>query len=287
MKKSLDYLPKLKQRELQKLVQLIRKNCDDVEMIILYGSYARGDYNEEKDIDPRKKSGHASDYDILVVTGKKDTALNFALWGEVSDQCMTLNLTAITRIITHDIKALNIKLSEGQYFFSDIKKEGVMLFDSEKFDLVPARDLTAEEKRKIAKGYYDEWYLDAEELFAGFSFFLERGTLKRAAFMLHQSAESAYKTVLLVFSNYCPHGHFLRFLGQDAEKYSDLLKNIFAKISKEDRDCFELLDYAYIGGRYDPDYRISREDLRILSEQVQELLHLTKKVCEAKIQSFK
>jgi len=123
-------LSKSKQDELQKISKTIRANCDDVEMIILYGSYARGDYKEAKDIDPKSKSGHPSDYDILVVSSKKKTALDVNLWSRISKICQDLELSAQTRIITHDIKALNIKLAEGQYFFSDVKKDGIRIFDS-------------------------------------------------------------------------------------------------------------------------------------------------------------
>ena len=70
MKNSITHLPNLKQEELNKITKLIRENCGDVEQIILYGSYARGDYREEKDLKPDRKSGHVSDYDILIITGK-------------------------------------------------------------------------------------------------------------------------------------------------------------------------------------------------------------------------
>jgi len=52
MKKSLKYLPENKQEELQKIVAAIQKSCKDVEKIILFGSYARGDYKEKKDLKP-------------------------------------------------------------------------------------------------------------------------------------------------------------------------------------------------------------------------------------------
>ncbi len=64
MKKTLTHLPKNKKVELEKIEKIIRKHCDDVEMIILFGSYARGDWKEESDLKPDRKSGHVSDYDI-------------------------------------------------------------------------------------------------------------------------------------------------------------------------------------------------------------------------------
>lgn len=283
MKSSLAHLPKNKQDELQKITQTIRQNCDNVEMVVLYGSYARGDYKEEKDIDPKAKSGHPSDYDILVVTHKKDVALDINLWSRISKTCQDLGLSAQVRIITHDIEALNIKLAEGQYFFSDVKKDGVMLFNSKHFELAEERNLTMSEKRRIAQDYFEECFGAAESFFDGYNFYLGKNDYKRAAFSLHQSAESAYKAVLLVCSNYSPREHFLEFLGNEAAKYSNLMHNIFAKISKEDEERFKLLEYAYIGARYDPNYKISLDDLEKLSVDVKKLLELSKKVCEERI----
>jgi HEPN domain-containing protein/predicted nucleotidyltransferase len=286
MKTNPTHLPELKQDELEKISQTIRDNCDDVEKIVLYGSYARGNYKEEKDLKPDRKSGHVSDYDILVITEKKRVALDTSLWNKISAQCQNLNLSAQPRILTIDIEALNIKLAEAQYFYSDIKKEGVLLFDARRFELAEERNLSPQERRRIAQDHFDEWYIGAEEFFAGYEFYLERASFKKAAFLLHQAAESSYKALLLVFSNHCPSEHFLEFLGKNAEKYHKLMANIFSKVSKEDEDRFKLLEYAYIGGRYDPNYKISEQDLKILAKDVQKLLHLTKEACEERIRNF-
>ena len=68
MKKAIKHLPELKQNELRKIVEAIHATCNDIEKIILFGSYARGDYKEKKDLREGRKSGHISDYDILVVS---------------------------------------------------------------------------------------------------------------------------------------------------------------------------------------------------------------------------
>lgn len=286
MKNTTNHLPDLKIEELQQIVNIIINNCDDVQKVILYGSYARGDYREEKDLDPNRKSGHVSDYDILVVSSKKRVALDNLFWSEISKQCQNLNLSAIPRILTIDIEALNIKLAESQYFYLDVIAEGIILFDKDNIELAKPRNLSAKERQRIAQDHFDEWYVSAQEFFAGYEFYLNRHSFKKAAFSLHQAAESSYKAVLLVFSNQCPSEHFLEFLGKNSEQYHKLMKNIFARISKEDEDRFKLLEYAYIGGRYDPNYQITKRDLEILSLDVAKLIKLSKEACEEKIKSF-
>jgi len=280
MKNSLNHLPEFKQNELQKIAEIIQKSRKDVEKIILFGSYARGNYKEAKDIKPHSKSGHISDYDILVITEKKETALDSVLWSKISVRLQVEGFSAYPKLITHDITELNKKLSEGQYFFSDITKEGVLLFDTKKFELTHQKKLTKEEKQKIAQDHFDYWFKRAENFIDTFQLMFSKDQFTDAAFHLHQVSESCYKAILLVFTNHTPREHFLEILKKEAEKQCVELKNIFPKSTKEDEDRFKLLDYAYIGGRYDPSYHISKEDLEILAKDVKKLLKLTEKICK-------
>ncbi len=291
MDNSINHLPDAKKKELEQVIAVIKKNCVDIEKIVLFGSYARGNYKEDKDLSPTSKTGHVSDYDILVVTSTKDAALNSLLWGRISAELQDLNLSAFPKILTHDIEELNKKLSEGQYFFSDIKKEGILLFDTGKFELAEEKNLSAAEKQQIAQKHFDYWFNRAQGFHRLFMVDFENPNTADSenglmAFNLHQIAESCYKGILLVFTNYTPREHFLEILGKKAEKCSPEFKDILSKATKEDEDRFNLLEYAYIGGRYDPDYYISKEDLKILSQGVKALFNLTEKICVDKIKNF-
>ena len=71
MKRSIRFLPPRKRQDLQQLAELIRENVKQVEMIILFGSYAKNKY---VDYDQRIEFGtptyYMSDYDIAIVTRK-------------------------------------------------------------------------------------------------------------------------------------------------------------------------------------------------------------------------
>jgi HEPN domain-containing protein/predicted nucleotidyltransferase len=283
MKKSLDHLPKLKQEELEKITATILQSCDDIEKIILFGSYARGNYKEKKDLLEGAKSGHISDYDILVVTKEVITALDTNLWHEIGEKCRNLKLSADPRILTHDITELNNKLSVGQYFYTDIAKEGIMIFDKKNFAFADRRKLSDDEAKEFRKEYFEHWFGMANDFFRGFRFYFKDNKLGISAFHLHQSAEHAYKAILLVFTLYNPNEHFLAILGKECKEYFPQLQNLFPKETEEQKERFKLLEYAYIGGRYDPKYKISKEDLEILEKYVEELLKLTEKICKEKI----
>ncbi len=286
MQHSIGHLPKIKQDELQSIVSIIRQNCQDAEKIILFGSYARGNYKEAKDLKEDRKSGHISDYDILVVTSKKETALDLMLWKKISDLCKQINLSARTAIITHDIEALNIKLAEGQYFYSDIKEEGIILCDTKNYQLADQKELTTKERQRIAQDYFDHWFERAQAFIKGYKFYLNEKDYKSSAFNLHQAAEHSYKTILLVFTRYNPLEHFLENLGNDVKQFDQRLKNIFPQNTREDEERFDLLEYAYIGARYDSQYFIYKEDLEILAKDVENLLKITEEICKKKINSF-
>ncbi|MFC1676058.1 HEPN domain-containing protein [Planctomycetota bacterium] len=286
MRKTLAHLPKYKQDELKLIVEKIREFAKEAEMIILYGSYARGDYKEQEDLAPDRRSGHVSDYDILVVTSEKKTAANTRLWNNVTKKRDKLRLSTHVRIIAHDIQFLNIQLAEGRYFFADIKKEGIMLYDSGNYKLARKRKLKPAEQKRIAQDYYDYWYKRAQGFYAMYESALEKREYEIAAFNLHQATEHSYKAILLVFTGYNPNEHYLMILGHMVGKHDRTLRNIFPRKTAEQEKLFELLDYAYIGARYDLDYKITKKQLEYLAKHVRLLQRLTKKICKEKIDSF-
>jgi predicted nucleotidyltransferase/HEPN domain-containing protein len=286
IKKSLGHLPKRKRDELACVVEVIRKGAPQTEMIILFGSYARGDHKEQADLAPDRKSGHVSDYDIFVVTADKKTAGNVTLWSNITQKCDELNLSTHVRIIAHDIEFLNIQLAKGQYFFADIKKEGCMLYNSGNHTLSRKRKLKPREQQRIAQDHFDHWFTSAKDSFFMYEQALRFRKYKEAAFNLHQAAERSYKTILLVFTNYSPQEHYLIILSRRAEEHSRDILGIFPQDTEEQKERFNLLDYAYIGARYDPDYKITRAELKYLAERVQKLKKITQKVCKKRIQGF-
>jgi len=288
MKKSLSHLPKNKRDELKLICRTIRSQCDDVEMVTLFGSYARGDWVDglHKQGKRKKIVKKKSDYDIFVVTKEKTTAKNLALWRDITKECNKLDLSTHARVIALDIQDLNIQLAEGRYFYTEIKKEGCLLYDTGKFKLARKRKLKPAEQERIAQDYYDKAFTRAKEFYEGFESYMGKKCYDLAAFMLHQAAEHSYKAVLLVFTGESPLEHFLEILGGEAAYLAVELKGVFPTKTRRQKDLFELLDSAYIGARYDPDFYITEDELKYLSRHVKKLLELTEKICVAKINSF-
>jgi len=90
----------------------------------------------------------------------------------------------------------------------------------------------------------------------------------------------------LIFGGECPQEHHLDILGDLTADYCPQLKALIPRESDESKELFELLDYAYIGARYDREYNITKEQLEKLSKYVYKLHTVTEKICVAKIESL-
>lgn len=139
---------------------------------------------------------------------------------------------------------------------------------------------------RIAEEHFNYWFDRADSFLDRFNLMFKRKKFTDAAFDLHQTAESCYKAILLVFTNRMPREHFLEILDKEAQKHHAEIKNIFLRINKEDERHFKLLEYAYIGGRYDPSYRISEKELTILLIKINKLLETSKKICKKRIKDI-
>ena len=111
-------------------------------MVILFGSYARGNWVEDKYIEKWVTYEYRSDYDLLVVLKHEDLKQKFRIEDEVKTKLIeTGEVTTPVSMIFHGIKHLNEALSIWNYFFKDIKKEELQFLSDRVSDL---KRLTAE-----------------------------------------------------------------------------------------------------------------------------------------------
>lgn len=279
-------MPKAKRDELKKIVQTLLE-FKEVEMVILFGSYATGKYvHQDKYVEDGITYVYKSDYDLLIILSQNKQANNINLVHGITETLKQLKLFTPVSPIYEGAGFVNEKLSEGNYFFSDIKKEGVLLYDSKRKRLARKRKLNIEEIKRQAQEYFDEWFESANGFFKQFNYALKEGEYKIAAFELHQATERYYHTVTLVFTDYKHKIHDLEELGQIASTLDLEYKKIFPRKTQTEKHHFTLLQRAYIDARYKKDYRITKKELEYLAKRVIKLRDLTEKVCKAKIKSF-
>ena len=284
MKTSLEHLPEEKQQELQRAVEIIQEEID-LDMLILFGSYARGDWVE--DLDPETLHyRYQSDFDLLLVTETRKEAGKIEQNNQLNKRLMkTIHRTPIS-LIAEDIQFVNRRLRKSQYFYIDIKREGIVLYDSGKFELAEPKELTTQERKKLAEEDFEYWFSSAKDFFDTHNFNLNRQKYNMAAFELHQVTERLYSTILLVFTRYKPSTHDLAKLSQRVTSVEPQFLSVFPQGTEEEKNRFKLLRKAYVDARYKPSYIITPQELEWLAERVQQLQALTEKHCKEKIESF-
>lgn len=285
MKKTdFSFLPPHKQAEIKEATAAIREAVP-AEMIILFGSYARNDYVEEKyDAEHYK---YQSDIDVLVIVETKSITTQIKYETAIEDKIDTIETikTPVCAIV-HDIDFINCRLQKAQYFFSEIQKQGVVLYNSKKFQLSNPRKLIPQERKKLAQDDFNFNFKEAKEFQVGWEFYITQGLFNKAAFLLHQTTEKLYSAILLVFTRYKPNTHDLLVLRKIANSLDNRLVKIFPLQGTENRRLFKLFRKAYVDSRYDPNYTITAEELTQLVQKVNELKAMTELLCKEKINSF-
>ena len=77
--------------------------------------------------------------------------------------------------------------------------------------------------------------------------------------------------------------HDIEELGSMAENYNSELLHVFPMATPEQKECFELLQKAYVDARYDKNYKITKEQLLYLIDRVEKLKEITERICTARI----
>ncbi|MBX2809951.1 MAG: HEPN domain-containing protein [Cellvibrionaceae bacterium] len=283
LKTSLDHLPEGKQHQIRRACDIIQETVSPA-MLILFGSYARGDWVEEL-ADDGVNYRYQSDFDLLAVVKNEALATKIERKDSLHNRLHREIKTPIS-LIAEDIHFVNRRLSKGQYFYTDIAKEGILLHDSQEFDLAEPRELSPQERKKLADEDFEYWFGEADKLRKIFNFCMAEQDYTGAAFNLHQTTERLYSAILLVFTRYKPSSHDLLKLGQRVASVEPQFLSIFPQGTDEEKTRFELLRKAYVSARYKPSYKITQQELEWLSERVQHLQDLAAKLCQEKIASY-
>jgi predicted nucleotidyltransferase len=233
MKTDLDHLPARKQRELDHAVRVIfeefkaahadaksNRRRGKIVKIILYGSHARGGWVDE----PHTAKGYVSDFDLLIIVSSKELADRQTHWADAEERLIEEQLAGRlhtpVNFIVHSLQEVNNALAHGRFFFMDIARDGIVLFESDDRELRKPLPKTPQANLEMAREYFEEWFPAAAGRLDTAKYVMSKGRLKEAAFDMHQAAEFLYHCLLLVCTFYTPHNHNLAFLRTQAEGWT-------------------------------------------------------------------
>lgn len=288
MKTSLSHLPETKQEQISRIVQVIMEIVIP-EKIILYGSYARGTYQEDTHVKDGTLYEYLSDYDILLILRDKQLPEY-----EIQDRIVNkVNFKAPLNVLICYLDHVNEGLEKGQYFFTEIIESGVLLFDAGTEPFTIAKKLSPTERKEIAQEDFDFWFNNGNQFLLSAKFLLEESIKKNGkpnivAHQLHQAVESFYGAVLLVFTGYKPKIHNIDKYRAQIKDLSEELVKIFPFPTKDrlELELFNLLKRAYIGGKFKKDFEISFIEVNQLITRIEKLRDVVEKICSGKIASF-
>lgn len=300
MKSDLSHLPAAKQRELARVVQILFEEFADITVhaegkrkaarilkIILFGSHARGDWVDE----PNTSKGYMSDFDILVIVNQPDLA-DLDLWHHAEDHLfremqVTKTLRTPVNFIVHTLKEVNDALAQGRFFFMDIAKEGIALYQSSGTELHQPKPREPDDALEMAQEYFETWFPSGAGILETARFSQQQGRLNDAAFLMHQAAERLYNCALLVLTFYSPHRHNIAFLRSLADKLDIRLVDVWPRENRKERALFTKLRDAYVKARYSKHYVIDADELDWLAARIEVLGRIVHEICRERIASLK
>jgi len=279
---ALNRLPPAKQHEIRLITDTVTAAAE-IEMLILFGSHARGDWVEDSYVKDGITFAYQSDYDLLVIVRSGKYQRNTSLWNDLEQQLQKEIATPVS-IIVDTIDVVNRKLKQGHYFYGDIKKEGVVLYDAGTVKLADKKTLRPAEQKILAQQRYDYWVSKATDHGQAYQRARQDRRHNNAAFDLHQVAEALLTATLLVHTEYKPKNHNLAKLLNKVIGIDRDFGSIFPRSTQAEKDRFKLLVRAYVDARYEPSYTITDEELDYLADHIKELQTLVARVCRTKLE---
>ena len=299
VKRALNHLPAAKQKELTHVVEIIREGFAEaiahrtqprfrngkILKIILFGSHARGDWVE----DPVGR--YFSDFDLLIVVDHEDLTDVPEFWVKTEDKLLAelaegKQLRTPVSLIYHSLDDANEKLRLGRYFFIDILREGILLFEEPDHPFVEPQPLSPREALDESRDYFERWMDGVESFSRGYGYALRDGDLNKAAFDLHQATERLYQCLFLVRTLYTPKTHNLNRLRAMAEGMEPSLKAVWPNSTRDEKRAYARLREAYIKARYSREYRITKDQLEWLGSRVELLKSLVERACLARLETL-
>lgn len=275
MNQLLSHLPENKQNELAEIVKVIREVADPAK-VILFGSHTSDKWVEDEYEERGATYSYISDYDILVVIADGDKEKEHDIASKIENR--TLKYKNDVSPIVHSFNYVNKGLEIGQFFFRDIIKEGIVLFDSGRYTFSEPIHLSRQQEKELIVRNFDNWIKAGSSFLDGTKALFDNALLKgldfrQVVFNLNQTAEKFYGGLLLVYTGYKPKTHKLKVYCKYSKHIDEELNYIFKHPigDSEEYRLFDILNKAYLDARYQDDYYIDLQDLKKLIVKVEKL----------------
>ena len=245
--------------------------------IVLYGSYARGDYLEA----PSPFDGYQSDFDLLVVVNEEDYAEHVTCSG--ADEWFHRLIRVPVSLTAHGLDFVNHALSRHRCFFTDILKEGIVIYQTPGHPFAEPPPLTPALAHDVANEHYRVWFRDGKSAWKTLLDHIEDGRNGHIAVTLHRRVEELYNALLLVLTFYSPGGHDLARLRDLAEAQDGRLTVTWPRDTPAVRRRFDRFKRAFLKDTTLQIDDYSAEEVAWIAERVERLENLAGTICRERL----
>jgi HEPN domain-containing protein len=165
-------------------------------------------------------------------------------------------------------------LTVGHKFALIVMRSAPLLYNSGNHILPVPEQYNIPSTGKDAEMQFNEGLSKSKEFLAGSELYQVRKHHGIAAFMLHQATEQALRALVKAGTGYHANTHSIDRLLRYAGLVCPSLVGAFSQTSEEDKRLFQLLQKAYIATRYKEDYKISGNELLLLTGKTRHIQQL-------------
>lgn len=111
--------------------------------------------------EPHTAKGYQSDFDLLVIVNQKELTDRVDYWEKAEEKLyrereISGNLKTPVNFIVHSLQEVNDGLAHGRYFFMDLAKDGIALYQVDETELHSPRPRTPAAALEMAEEYFEE-----------------------------------------------------------------------------------------------------------------------------------
>jgi len=266
------FLPESIQRDLDIIVgEILIEFETKILMIWLFGSYARGDAVNDRRVDPETGvvSEYYSDIDILAICHGRHIAHRSTRWANLRGRLSNHpELSRSVHLLNDYKKRVNMALKNNEYFYADVVKEGIVLYNPNYMILNGPSKLDPKVRREYAIRYHNKFYQRADASRRTIMLHYQLGDLASCMHNLHQMTERLYYCYLLVFTHYKPRTHNLKELRYSVAQLDTHIQTLFPLETEAQQAQHKFLISSYVDARYNVNYHVEREQVEAYIEQI-------------------
>jgi HEPN domain-containing protein len=161
-------------------------------------------------------------------------------------------------------------LLKGHPFADIVSRSAVLLYQADEEE-PPYPEVVQPVKVEKNDILYHEANNKITEFIAGAVLYMIRKQPKLAAFMFHQAAEQCLHALFEIKTGMYLNTHNLDKLFRYCSMVCWKLPEIFPRHNEKEERLFQLLQKAYVGGRYEKEYSITLSELEIIRNRIMDL----------------